>query len=48
MQQVNMANADIEIAAQLFMMYRRNVQYNLESTKSLPPPIGMFDDNSEQ
>ncbi|KAF8332748.1 uncharacterized protein EI90DRAFT_2971553 [Cantharellus anzutake] len=45
--QVNTANADIEVAAQLFMTYRRNVQYNLESTKSLPPPIGMLDDEGD-
>jgi DASH complex subunit Dad4 len=38
---VNTANQNIETTAQLLMNYRRNVQFNLESTNSLKPPIGV-------
>ncbi|KAF8322198.1 hypothetical protein DL93DRAFT_2072057 [Clavulina sp. PMI_390] len=40
-EQVNTANEPIEAASQLMMNYRRNVQFNLESTNSLKPPIGV-------
>ena len=40
-QQVNTANQNIETTSQLLMNYRRNVQFNLESTNSLKPPIGV-------